>query len=59
LASGGVAWERDGFQQELSAQLALREPGSDLASFTALLTQAPEGEEAPWNQTAIAVEALF
>ncbi|MGZ3657136.1 MAG: PP2C family protein-serine/threonine phosphatase [Bdellovibrionota bacterium] len=55
LFSSGLAWERDGFATELLAQLALREPGSDLGAFVSLATA---GVESPWNQTMIAVEAL-
>jgi serine/threonine protein phosphatase PrpC len=54
LFSGGLAWERSGFQAELVAQAAIREPGSDLSSLVALATEAAS----PWNQTAVAVEAL-
>jgi serine/threonine protein phosphatase PrpC len=54
LFSGGLAWERSGFQSELAAQQAVRIPGADLASLASLATQATSA----WNQTAVAVEAL-
>lgn len=57
LTSGGLAWEREGFQAELAAQLALRLPGSDLGEIAALAagTAAPP---APWNQAVVVLEAL-
>lgn len=57
LFSGGLAWEREGFQAELAAQLALRLPGSDLGEIAALAagTAAPPG---PWNQAVVVLEAL-
>jgi serine/threonine protein phosphatase PrpC len=54
LFSGGLAWERSGFQSELAAQQAIRMPGTDLAALATFATQAAS----PWNQTALAVEAL-
>jgi serine/threonine protein phosphatase PrpC len=55
LFSGGVAWERDGLVSNLNAELALRTSGSDLAAF---VQSAVSAEEAPWNRTLLAVEAL-
>lgn len=57
LFSSGLAWEREGFFAELSSQLALRLPGTDLGEIAALAagTAAPPG---PWNQAVVVVEAL-
>jgi serine/threonine protein phosphatase PrpC len=57
LFSSGMACERDAFQAELSGQLALRAPGSDLGDIASLVAGGGEGGSA-WNQTVVAVEAL-
>jgi hypothetical protein len=54
--SSGLAWERDGFQSELVAQLSLREVGSDLGGVASMAAEF-RAEGAPWNQTALVVEA--
>jgi serine/threonine protein phosphatase PrpC len=58
LLSGGVVWEREGFATGLTAQLALRPPGSDLSAFVAVAAEGEEGAPSPWNQTVVAIEAL-
>lgn len=59
LFSSGIAWESENFQAELAGQAAFRIPGSDLSAMAAMAAEGgkPAGE-APWNQTALAVEAL-
>lgn len=61
LFSSGLAWEREGFQAELSAQLALRLPGSNLSDVASLAAEVGHGNglEATWNRTALAVESLL
>lgn len=59
LFSSGLAWEGESFQGEISGQVAFRAPGSDLATVAALAAEGGKlPEEALWNQTALAVEAL-
>ncbi|HEY8278189.1 MAG TPA: hypothetical protein VIH99_01110 [Bdellovibrionota bacterium] len=58
LFSSGLAWDSEPFLTDLSGQLALRVPGSDLASVVGMAVEG-EGADAPWNQTAVAVESLF
>lgn len=57
LFSSGLACDRENFQTELSGQLALRNPGSDLGDIASLVAAGGEGGGA-WNQTVVAVEAL-
>jgi|GEM_PF-7118396 len=57
LFSSGLPCERENFEAELSGQLALRAPGSDLGDIASLLAAGGEGGSA-WNQTVVAVEAL-
>jgi len=59
LFSSGLAWEREAYLAELAGQAVLRAPGTDLAAVAALAADAGMGEGAPWNQTALVVEALL
>ncbi len=58
LFSSGLAWETENFLAELGGQAAFRIPGSDLSGMAAVAAEGGKAPgEAPWNQTAVAVEA--
>ena len=57
LFSSGVPWEDATYQAELSAQVALRMPGSELGSLATFAVGTAALEESPFNQTALVIEA--